>query len=291
MARRRNSEDNSSLELLLDTMTNAFGGVLFLAILICVQLKDRAEVSAEQPDLQSEITRLEAEKAVLEVQLQSQLRQKQTAEQFLEHYGNQSDLVALEHLRQIQERVEELAMKDSGLAEEIARIQEQESQSARELEALARANDSTQQELLRMRAELESEIDKRTISGKLPRRRRSSKNEVALAIKFDRLYQIVTAGAYNETDLQIRKSNRGTELEPKSNGGTELAGPTMRGKVLAAIDGSPNTHYVAIAVWPDSFDQFQAVKQYIIAAGFEYRLIMMNDDEPLTTGGGAAYTQ
>jgi hypothetical protein len=38
MSRRKRTAD-SSLELLLDTICNTFGGVLFLAILICVLLR------------------------------------------------------------------------------------------------------------------------------------------------------------------------------------------------------------------------------------------------------------
>ena len=129
MARRRRTETDSSLELLLDTMTNAFGGVLFLAILISIQLKDRAEVSAEQPDLKSEITRLESEKAVLEMQIEAQVSKKELADKFLEHYGDASDLLALEHLQQLKEELRELMLKDSGAAKEIARIQEAEDKS------------------------------------------------------------------------------------------------------------------------------------------------------------------
>jgi len=292
MARRRRTETNSSLELLLDTMTNAFGGVLFLAILISIQLKDRAEVSAEQPDLQSEITRLESEKAVLEMQIESQVSKKELADKFLEHYGDASDLLALEHLQTLKESLRELMLEDAGAAKEIAKIQEAEDKSAREIEALAKKSDAMRDELLRMRAELETEKDRRTISGKLPRRKRSSKSEVALAMKFGRLYQVVQNGKYNTTDFVVNESLAGASLLPKQDRGDAIAdAKSVRRLVLDNVNANPSTHYVAIAVWQDSFEHFQKIKKHVVAAGFEYRLIMMKANEPLGTGSGASYTQ
>ncbi|MFM8777733.1 MAG: hypothetical protein ACKOEF_00425, partial [Acidimicrobiaceae bacterium] len=39
MSARRRRTDDSSLELLLDTITNTFGGILFIAILLSLLLK------------------------------------------------------------------------------------------------------------------------------------------------------------------------------------------------------------------------------------------------------------
>lgn len=68
MSRRRRAED-SSLELLLDTITNTFGGILFIAILIALLLqtsgREEQEAAAERPP---PITA--AERAALEVRLE-----------------------------------------------------------------------------------------------------------------------------------------------------------------------------------------------------------------------------
>ena len=49
--------------------------------------------------------------------------------------------------------------------------------------------------------------------------------------------------------------------------------------------------FVTVAVWDDSFDQFQTIKRHIIDGGFDYRIIMLPGDAPLGVGGGISYTQ
>jgi len=50
MARRRSKPQSSSLDLFLDTICNAFGGIMFLSILISVLLQFRGNDSAVQLD-------------------------------------------------------------------------------------------------------------------------------------------------------------------------------------------------------------------------------------------------
>src|SRR6187549_2668869 len=45
---RRRPPADSSLELLLDTICNTFGGVLFLAILVCILLQNTGHSNAHQ---------------------------------------------------------------------------------------------------------------------------------------------------------------------------------------------------------------------------------------------------
>ena len=49
MRKRRNSEDDSSLELLLDTMCNTFGGVMFIAIMLFVIISNLVQTQVKDP--------------------------------------------------------------------------------------------------------------------------------------------------------------------------------------------------------------------------------------------------
>lgn len=291
MPRRKNEETNS-LELLLDTMTNAFGGVLFLSILLSVQLKDRTVVSAPQPDLESELTRMEAQREILRMKVSAQAQQKELSEKFLRDYADASEVLAIEHLNDLKEQVEELLLREKTAAERIARIQEQETESARRVEQLAKEREAVEEELLRLRAELKTEREKRTISGRLPRRKRSTKLESAICLKHDRIYRVYESGRYNSNDLFVDEGLLTTTLKPKPGRGIPISDSTAFGRTISqVIDADPSTHHVTIAVWSDSFDKFQTIKKHIIAAGFEYRIVMMQDDEAIRTGGGVSYTQ
>ena len=49
MRKRRNTEDDSSLELLLDTMCNTFGGVMFIAIMLFVIISNLVQAQVTTP--------------------------------------------------------------------------------------------------------------------------------------------------------------------------------------------------------------------------------------------------
>ena len=106
--RRRRNYSPSSLELLLDTMTNAFGGVLFLAILISVQLKQRSfssnpEVGTER---QVEMIQLAGRKEVLTTKLQW-LEDQASRPSVAEGSGEELDEVKLSELADIDARYQE----------------------------------------------------------------------------------------------------------------------------------------------------------------------------------------
>ena len=66
--RRQRTETNSSLDLLLDTICNTFGGIIFLAILVAVLLQFSGAAPFETPATTSDesVRALETEIAALE---------------------------------------------------------------------------------------------------------------------------------------------------------------------------------------------------------------------------------
>jgi hypothetical protein len=73
---RRRQEEVSSLELLLDTMCNTFGGVMFIAISLAVMLSMRSAVNAVPADTSAEIRAVQQRIAELQLELEQQKKQK-----------------------------------------------------------------------------------------------------------------------------------------------------------------------------------------------------------------------
>ena len=73
---RRRQEEDSSLELLLDTMCNTFGGVMFIAISLAVMLSMRSAVNAVPADTSAEIRAVQQRIAELQLELEQQKKQK-----------------------------------------------------------------------------------------------------------------------------------------------------------------------------------------------------------------------
>lgn len=59
---------------------------------------------------------------------------------------------------------------------------------------------------------------------------------------------------------------------------------TQLQETLSASD--KEQHYLAIAVWEDSFDRFVFLKNAIVDMGFEYRLIPIEENSIISEGGG-----
>lgn len=70
MKRKRNNEENSSLELLLDTMCNTFGGIMFIAILLVIlcSMNDFTKPTPEE-NVKSEMTPQQVEELKAQVRL------------------------------------------------------------------------------------------------------------------------------------------------------------------------------------------------------------------------------
>ncbi len=108
MSRRNRHEEDSSLELLLDTMCNTFGGVMFIAISIFVIISGMTQIEHQQET--EPITAVDAEK------LQHELIVLQDAMQELQKQMaiKQEELQKRQSIR-IEDKVEEVAMLEKML--------------------------------------------------------------------------------------------------------------------------------------------------------------------------------
>ena len=112
--RLRQNEDESSLELLLDTMCNTFGGVMFIAISLFVVISAVRTATPERPEavrtekIQAEIAFLE--NAVREAAQKLQNRRNELAvRQETTLSKQQEELALLEKLEQEEKLRENLA--------------------------------------------------------------------------------------------------------------------------------------------------------------------------------------
>ncbi|MDA4132641.1 MAG: hypothetical protein OK454_05890, partial [Thaumarchaeota archaeon] len=47
----------------------------------------------------------------------------------------------------------------------------------------------------------------------------------------------------------------------------------------------PQSHYIGLVVWPDSFAEYEIVRNKIYDMGLGYYVIIQSKDEPVATGG------
>ena len=310
MSRRRRAAD-SSLELLLDTITNTFGGVLFVAMLVALMLRSAPQETAPTADDPVERARLEVEldslrQQAADLRSRPELSRPQGAQDFSPDEVPPETLLkellsAVEERATVLEatsnhqmaaataaaRVEELA----AAADEAARSLESASSDLGEQEAEANRLTTLLAELNRKR---QQPSDVRTVG--LPTLTTTDKEQVAIMLRYGRLYMMHfwrhgTRLGPNTEDFVVTlgppqvaraRPSGGRPVEEDSIGTTlrELLAPFPKEKWV-----------VATVVHIDSFDSFALLKRAILEAGYTYEPITILPGKGVVDTGGQAEGQ
>lgn len=317
MGRRRGSGD-SSLELLLDTICNTFGGVLFLAILVSLLLKSAGERSAAQtasdgpprPAVsKAQLIRTSTETRELRERLARLEDDLGQVRRFVQQFTTPGFAASLEQFHAEQHRADELAARKVAALESIAADQAAratavaavrasqkrgkevasaaETEAARLEEARRRAAELAQSALLLQKAIESSQVIEST--GKAPRERPTSKREFGLMLRYGRIYLMhVHAGggrSVNTKDFVVKEELLSNKATARPGAGIDITSPDADAEIQGLLAGYPASNwYPCLVVHPDSFDTFQILKPRLVARGYEYRLLVtegaVNDTGP-----------
>ncbi len=296
---RRRAVKQDSLELLLDTICNTFGGVLFIAIMVVMLLAQsghgpEAVVPAPSPE------ELEAQSREL-AELSAEVLRKQ------EIQASQAALVKSLAPDAIRELIERRKMLLAELAQQKAAVDEQQAKNAAVMANVVRAQAEidklltdlkiAQQQESEARTLLASEQHARTKDARLPQQRQlGEKREILLVVRYGRLY------LWHDYDLRLLRrglnlrdfvviSDDGEQLttRPKPTAGIVLdESPECRraiDRLLGRFD--PKQFYLAPIVRPDSYGVFRYLRDRAIALKFQYRLIPVDSEDSVVDRGGS----
>jgi hypothetical protein len=280
-----NDGQESSLELLLDTITNAFGGILFIALLVIVLLQLTNENVMRKPptrEMAGRLVAMENELVSTERERDQLLRALVIHDQLAEQLVTDDNRRELETLTSARSSSTELNSRRLELAESLVGKQN-------EINAMAQTVSEMNDRLKLKSAEvddeqrkLRAEVQSRTTTAKLPRLHETAKIEIAVVLRFGRLYFIhrydaaLTGREVNTDDMVIVDNGAdGIVATPKPYRGTPVDnGELIRATIRDQLRRFPaQTTYLAIAVWDDSFDQFIELKNALVELGYEYRVI------------------
>ena len=304
---RRSAEDATSLDLLLDTITNTLGGILFLAILLVLLTKASKAIVKEDrhaPEFESQQI-LEAIAAA-----ESELRRAE-AEDALAHDLAQalSDPEAQESIERalaLRNSVDALRSERDGLLAESEAKKRAIEESEAKRESLAGNLAEQLERLVQAEAELSDERESRTEDLPLPRESAARKESFSVIVRYGRLYFTRrshpndsdeanlddffdlgterTAADFRKRRVITPKPWRGVKrrvITPKPWRGDPIL---LEGKLSLAVQRalkawSPNRYYATVSVWDDSFAEMRAIRAFFVENKYKYRLL------PLTDGG------
>jgi hypothetical protein len=283
MARRRKQEEESSLDLLLDTVCNAFGGIIFIVLLLSV-LPSRNSAAEDSKDASAAQL---AELARLRIEIEQEERLEKLQQ-------NTSSALATQDAEKELQQKKLLETKKAALRNTI----DARSKTEVELNAALSKESSETSRLAALKSRLEAAIVKgeqernaqEIINTRLPRLRSiAGKRRYFLIVYENRVYLTFGTGAQsheifpNEQDLKVSSEGRGKTFVPLAGRGMPVGEWIKSPNGAAKFRGQFSEHewVINICLYPDSVDQFNPVRNAFTERGYDYNWHPITSDRPL----------
>ena len=292
---KRNSGSScDSHDLLLHTIGNTIGGILFISMLVVILVNAASQdVSSSLPTQVDHQRLVESRRQLsdMTIKLDSLRRAVRQTEQLRDRFTDAEGQAVIDDLQVLQDTTELLhETRDASLGE-LAETQELINETARETARLRVAMRNAQQDLAATQRQLESEVALRSRTSKLPRQKTTTRQQAPFFLKAGRLC------SYANVDSRGNLSRNETEVRLLEEGGKTFAVPVGGAGLMVKPDGSnvdevtrrlepfdESKYFIAIVVWDDSFEQFQIIKDAAVRGNYEYQLIPMSRDEKIYIG-------
>lgn len=289
MGRRSHAQPDDSLELLLDTITNAFGGILFLAILIVILSQNMSPQTLDQVEIDPTITNdLRRQLQELEAELSALKLEAEAREVIAGNLADQDLRKLIESLKdrrlQRQEQISELTALRADMSREqknLDSFKDREERLRGEIEEVA-------SEIAQALGNIEKERASRKISSPFPEERPATKSHITVTLRYGRLYlDRYPSGEVNLDDFAVLDDGSDfLTVTPKPYRGIPIieAGELSESLRKFMSNKSPASEYIDISIWDDSYVEFQSLRDYLVDKKFEYRLVIVKDgDEVVET--------
>ena len=292
MSRRQMISTDDSLELLLDTICNTFGAVIFISILASILAQNSAPDSASPEETtaaieetyirQRELSELRRRQQTMESQLAQQ-------EELIRRFSNEESVsLALQILQDSQLQAKMSAQKtDAADAIEVTERERLQLERAMQ-ERLKELNEakSRQTEAANNLRNIETDHGH---TAEVRRVHETTKFGFTFALDNGRLYSVHTSEDQNANDMDLMINRDDCEVLEVGGVTTirplKTAGLPIRGIVSAQQDAKSKLaavgklFVVRLFVAKDSFAEFLPVKEAMTGLGLEYALEIMPGDD------------
>ncbi len=306
MAKRRSHSEVDSLDLMLDTVCDIFGGIIFVAMLVTILTTFTTSVIRAQTKDQREALdqiRQSTQLQSLTDQVQS-LRQSAVAAQALEHGPTAAD--DPEAQKRIQERLknEESARRETARTleniqssrEEIKRktteyqqwLDLHKSKVSDSQKQLQDRIDAAHQKTQEAQFQLADYMSSHQLQTRLPVEQVSKKDQISLILRHGKVFVFadflprdIRAGYDNQithTPLGGRRF-QASVIEPRGIRVPEAALPQELLDIFKACP--PTTYSINMFVYPDSVAAYRTTRTLGLAAGYQYQLWPALDSGPV----------
>ena len=316
MSNRATDNDPGSMELLLDTVCNTFGGIVFIAMLLSVLCmfsgaflnislvdnKPEKDLVAEERDRLSR----ESESAKnVEAQQSSILKgifkepdiQLMARMLSLEEDAGNMDLDFEKQRIALAEDMTKIERTEKDCPDLAEQIQQKEDELARLREAIKEKADADiskdikdkEEELARLQKECDKARERCMRTADLPRLHATKKVPLQVVLIGGKAYMVKNLNAdgeiagYDNHDVSTLDEGVQTRVTPKAGAGQEVKqGCETAGKIAALIHAMKGKDYfIDFAVYPDSFAQFLLLRRVLAQKGIDYQWTPFENGAPV----------
>lgn len=282
--RKLRANKDESLDLLLDTLCNVFGGIILISCLLSLLTQHHSPAPAAPSSITNAQGQLLAER-LLAAQNELAGLLKLTAEnqaagqnplQVLIQERNELQ-AALDRMRMLQpsdtnsdtslpkERVGDL----TELRAEVRALEQKIADAKARKQAADEKGRDLAGELQSIRSKTAAEDEKRVEHVRFPKERSISKAPQNILLKYGALYPLQDASGQNYPGItRVPKKDDAFEAIPKQFEGIPITDIATIRRLLASYQHWGG--YVSLCVYPDSFETFRTLKALILEARLEY---------------------
>lgn len=298
-ARIRRRPQGDSLELLLDTICNTFGGVLFIALLVVILLELSHEPQPSAAGLVSPAT-IEELLRLHERLLADVARQEENQAAAARVTAALAPDALKELLQQRADRQEELLKQRQivqTLLSDSAELARQIQADKHQLQNLDDQLEKARATLTALSNERDNKLAEHRSEVRLPLLRPvHGRVEVGVILRYGRAYlwhRYSPAGFQtgpNLDDFVVVSSDSSTiTVHPNPLRGIPLDAATSESELRSMLKPfNPSRHVVAVVVRPDTYHLFPKLRDIIVEQGFNYRLMPMTEDGEIRDRGGSS---
>lgn len=278
--KKRQSNSGDSFDLFLDTVCNAFGGIVFIAILVAILVQTRSVTESLREQLPYDVTSLLSDEEMV-VELDRLKSKRSRLQELLASLKTSPKPVAPDTEEQpsaestVLDQIDDLEPKlESSLSslQKYTAANKQLEDAIDKLEAIRRAMESAAAEEIEQEEEQQNDL----ITFQVPRAKTTSKETYSVLLKGGLIYVAGYASGLNKniftgSDVSVRKSQDGDIFwaRPAPNAvGKPFNSSTIQ-SMLTRLE--VRDEFLTMIVWDDSYGTFQELKNFILERGLGYR--------------------
>ncbi len=292
MRKRRFRGQSDSLDLLLDTICNTFGGIIFIACLVTLLTREsntgphRAMEQADVDMLKRRIDVATSDIEKLEALIAQQTERRAAVSTLAARRDELTDAITEMRAKAADAGRQAADQPPSG---ELQRLRAANRPLRNEIERLLNAVTSSEKEIARLESR-QKELAKKTAAAKtqnreqlrFPKEGKQEKSPFWVILKHGRIYPVRgDNGDLNNTTLIWEPvGDEGQRVTPRPAAGAVL--PAEAENLAAQLRAvSSGRQYLTVCLFPDSYDTWREYRRIAQSVGLEYGLKFFNKNDDL----------